>query len=70
MVTSWLGGWGPALASETMTKNSLNTIWDDRVLTRSYEILGGVPDILLESANSALPEDLKNRLARMTTFPA
>jgi uncharacterized protein (DUF362 family) len=70
VVTSWLGGWGPALASETMTKNNLNTIWDDRVLNRSYDIFGGVPAILLESANSALPEDLKNRLARMIALPA
>ncbi len=70
IVTSWLGGWGPALASETLTKNSLNTIWDDRVLTHSYEIFGGVPAILLESANSALPEALKNRLGRMTALPA
>jgi uncharacterized protein (DUF362 family) len=68
MVTSWLGGWGPALASETMTKNSINTIWDDRVLTRSYDLFGGVPAILLESANSALPDALKNRLGRMTAF--
>ncbi|MFH0994135.1 MAG: DUF362 domain-containing protein [Pseudomonadota bacterium] len=68
MVTSWLGGWGPALASETMTKNSLNSIWDDRVLNHSYDIFGGVPVILLESANSALPEDLKNRLGGMTAF--
>jgi len=70
MVTSWLGGWGQALASETMTKNSLNSIWDDRVLNHSYDIFGGVPVILLESANSALPETLKNRLGRMTAFPA
>ena len=70
IVTSWLGGWGPALASETLTKNSLNTIWDDRVLTHRYEIFGGVPAILLESANSALPEALKNRLGRMTALPA
>jgi uncharacterized protein (DUF362 family) len=70
VVTHWLGGWRPALASEKMSKNSLDTIWDDRVLTRSYEILGGVPDILLESANSALPEDLEIRLGAMTAFPA
>ena len=69
MVTSWLGGWGSALASETMTKNSLNTIWDDRVLTHSYDIFGGVPAILLESANSVLPEALKKSLGRMTAFP-
>jgi hypothetical protein len=70
MVTYWLGGWKPALASETLTKNSLDTIWDDRVLNHSYNILGGVPDVLLEAANSALPETLKNRLARMTAYPA
>ncbi len=68
MVTGWLGGWGAALSSETMTKNSLHTIWDDRVLGRSYDLLGGVPAVLLESANKALPEDLKNRLGRMTAF--
>lgn len=68
MVTGWLGGWGPALASEMMTKNSINTIWDDRVLTRSYDLFGGVPAILLESANNALPDALKNRLGRMTAF--
>jgi len=55
MVTGWLGGWGPALASETMTKNNISTIWDDRVLTRSYDLFGGVPAVLLESANKALP---------------
>ena len=70
MVTGWLGGWGEALASETMTKNSLNTIWDDRVLNHSYDIFGGVPAILLEAANRAIPEALKNRLGRMTAFPA
>lgn len=69
MVTGWLGGWGPALASETMTKNRINTIWDDRVLTRSYDLFGGVPAILLESANNALPEALKNHLGRITAFP-
>jgi len=67
-VTGWLGGWGAALASETMTKNSINTLWDDRVLTRSYDLFGGVPAILLESANNALPEALKNRLGGMTAL--
>jgi hypothetical protein len=70
MVTNWLGGWGQALASETLTKNSLNTIWDDRVLTHSYEIFGGVPAVLLESANTAVPEAVKNRLGRMMALPA
>src|SRR5450759_769735 len=69
MVTSWLGGWRPVLASETIAKNSLNTIWDDRVLTHSYDIFGGVPAIQLASANSVLPKALKERLRRVTAFP-
>jgi uncharacterized protein (DUF362 family) len=70
VVTSWLGGWGPALASEAIAKNDLNTIWDDRVLTHSYDIFGGVPAVILEAANSAVPETLKKRLGRITAFPA
>ena len=70
VVTHWLGGWGPAMASETLRKNSLSTIWDDRVLNHGYSIFGGVPAVILEPANSALPEDLKNRLGRMTALPA
>jgi uncharacterized protein (DUF362 family) len=70
MITGWLGGWKSALTSETMTKNSLKTIWDDRVLTRSYDLFGGVPAVLLEAANSALPEALKKRLGGMTALPA
>lgn len=54
------------MASETLSKNSISTICDDRVLTRSYELFGGVPAVLLESANNALPESLKKRLAGMT----
>lgn len=70
MVTRWLGGWEPALASETMTKHNLNTIWDDRVLARSYDLVGGVPVVQLEDANPKIPGDLKGRLARMTSLPA
>jgi uncharacterized protein (DUF362 family) len=66
VINLWLAGWGSALASETMTKTRLDTIWDDRVLNRSYEVFGGVPRVLLESADGALPEGLINRLGRMT----
>jgi hypothetical protein len=53
-----------------MSKNSISTIWDDRVLTRSYDLFGGVPAVLLESANKALPDTLKDRLGKSTLFPA
>ena len=69
IVTGWLGGWGAALASETINKNSINAIWDDRVLARSYELFGGVPVVLLESADNTFPEALKSRLGIMTALP-
>jgi hypothetical protein len=70
IVISWLSGWGPAIASETLTKNDLKTIWDDRVITHACEVFGGVPGVILEPANKALPEDLKTQLGIMTAYPA
>ncbi|HVN70697.1 MAG TPA: DUF362 domain-containing protein [Desulfomonilia bacterium] len=69
IVVSWLGGWGPALASETLIKNDLRSIWDDRVLNHSYEVFGGVPQVILEGANKTIPADLIKRLSKMTMLP-
>jgi hypothetical protein len=62
-----LGGWGPTLASEKLTKNDINAIWDDRVLNHAYEVFGVMPKVILEAANKAIPEDLKKRLSETTT---
>jgi uncharacterized protein (DUF362 family) len=70
VVVGWLGGWGPALTAETFNKNTLNGIWDDKALNRAYEILGGVPAVVLESSNDAVPADLKERLVTATSFSA
>lgn len=45
VVVKMLSGWGKAATSETLFKNDLQTIWDDRVLNHSYKISGGIPDI-------------------------
>jgi hypothetical protein len=62
-----LGGWGPTLASEKLTKNDIKVIWDDRVLNHAYQVFGGMPQVILEAANKAIPEDLKKRLSETTT---
>ena len=69
-VVSKLGGWGPALASEKLIRNDINAIWDDRVLNRAYQVFGGVPKVILQAANNALPEDLRNRISEMVTLSA
>jgi uncharacterized protein (DUF362 family) len=66
-VVNKLGGLGPTLASEKLTKNDINAIWDDRVLNHAYQVFGGMPKVILEAANNAIPEDLKKRLSEMTT---
>ena len=69
-VVSWLSGWGMALVAETLSKNDLNNIWDDRVLIHACEVFGGVPQINLEQANKEFPENLKTRLGMMTAYQA
>ena len=69
-VVSKLGGWGPTLASEKLTKNDINVIWDDRVLNHAYQVFGVMPKVILEAANNAIPEDLKKRLTETTTRSA
>jgi uncharacterized protein (DUF362 family) len=69
-ITSKLGGWGPTLASEKLTKNDINAIWDDRVLNHAYQVFGVMPKVILETANNAIPENLKKRLTEMTTRSA
>jgi uncharacterized protein (DUF362 family) len=69
-VVSKLGGWGPTLASEKLTKNEINAIWDDRVLNHAYQVFGVMPKVILEAANNAIPEDLKKRLTEATARSA
>ena len=69
-IVSKLGGWGPTLASEKLTKNDINAIWDDRVLNHAYQVFGVMPKVILEAANNAIPEDLKKRLTETTTRSA
>jgi uncharacterized protein (DUF362 family) len=69
-IVNKLGGWGPMLASEKLTKNDINAIWDDRVLNHAYQVFGGMPRVILEAANNALPEDLQKRLSEMTSRSA
>jgi uncharacterized protein (DUF362 family) len=67
VVVGLLSDWKTALASETLTKNALDSIWDDRVLNHAYRVFGGRPEIALRVANNLVPLDLQKRLTEMTT---
>ena len=67
-VVGKLGGWGPVFTAAKLIRNDINRIWDDRVLNCAYQVFGGMPRVILEAANDALPADLKKRLGDMTTL--
>ncbi|MCF8127385.1 MAG: hypothetical protein K9N10_02630 [Deltaproteobacteria bacterium] len=64
-----LGGWLAALTPEALKRNDINTIWDDRVLNRAYQVLGGTPKINLKPANGEVPGELRERLKTMILSP-
>ncbi len=64
-----LGGWMAALTPEELKRNRIDTIWDDRVLNRAYQVLGGRPAIRLKPASSDIPTELVDRLRKMTSRP-
>jgi uncharacterized protein (DUF362 family) len=68
-VVSRLGGITDALTAEPLERNDLDTIWDDRVLMRAFEVFGGRPALDLVEANAGVSAELKRRLAGMTSAP-
>jgi uncharacterized protein (DUF362 family) len=68
-VVGKLGGWGPVLAAEKLTRNDIQTVWDDRILQRAFRVLGGLPRLTLETANELVPESLVKRLSGMVAPP-
>jgi uncharacterized protein (DUF362 family) len=69
MIVRWLGGFGEMLRSESLTRYDLQTVWDDRVLRRAFEIFGGVPRVRIADENRTLPRQLRDDLQTAVTLP-
>ena len=67
-IVSMLGNIVDAFQADTLMKNDVKTIWEDRTLNRAYQLFGGRPAIDLEAANDLVSEELKKSLTDMTTF--
>lgn len=63
-VTFMLGGLGQAMKAESLTRSDLNSIWDDRVLRRGFEVLGGVPQVELVDEGGSVPASIREELSR------
>jgi hypothetical protein len=64
-VVNRLGGIKEAVHAEKLLRNDIDSIWDDRVLNRAYEVFGGVPEVKLVDVGESVPQDLIEALAGM-----
>jgi uncharacterized protein (DUF362 family) len=68
VVNYFLAGTGKAITAESLRKNDVARIWDDRVLVHACKITGGAPKAILQPANKTIPGDLRKRLGEMTAL--
>lgn len=68
MVVKLLGTWGNSLTSETLLKNDLKSIWDDRALNHAYKIFGGIPNIHLENVQNTVADKIIKELRKMIQY--
>ena len=64
-VVKLLGGFGDALKAEKLIRNDINSIWDDRVLNRAYEVFGGIPKVDIVDAEDSVPKAIIGKLSEM-----
>jgi uncharacterized protein (DUF362 family) len=70
VVNHFLGGPGKALSADALDPWRLETVWDDKVLRRAFDVFGGVPPLELIDANDAVPGAIVSALAQHTRLPA
>ncbi len=65
-----MGGFSEAWRTQWLDRYALNSIWDDRVLRRAFELDGGVPRVQLIAADDSLPAPLEETLRTRLLLPA
>jgi hypothetical protein len=68
-VVSRLGGLREAAHAERLQRNNIDSIWDDRVLNRAYEVFEGIPEVELFDVGKSVPEEVITELFGMVSKP-
>ncbi len=63
-VVMMLGGALQAARTEKLARNDLESIRDDRVITRAFQVFGGEPRVELVNVRDSIPEDLGREMVR------
>jgi uncharacterized protein (DUF362 family) len=69
VVVMHLGGVLDALQAEGLVRNDIDSIWDDRVLNRAYQVFGGIPNVKLVNVRDSVPQETLAGLAEMVSTP-
>jgi len=69
VVNNFLGGWGEAFTADALDPWRLETVWDDKVLRRAFDVFGGVPPLTLVDANDVVPGTILSSLHKDTRPP-
>jgi len=67
LVVMRLGGLEEAARAEKLLRNDIDSIWDDRVLNRAYQVFGGIPEVKLVDVGESVPQEVKEELLGMVS---
>ncbi|MBW1769150.1 MAG: DUF362 domain-containing protein [Deltaproteobacteria bacterium] len=67
IVVKLLGGFGEAWNAEKLVRNDIDSIWEDRVLNRAYEVFGGIPKVNLVDVEDSVPKEMAKKLSVMVS---
>jgi uncharacterized protein (DUF362 family) len=71
VVVSWLdGGFSKVISGDSPPSIRHQSIWDDRMLRRAFEIFGGVPSLEIADAIGDLPAPIMSLMQRSTQRPS
>lgn len=68
-VAGMLGGWMAGFTAQKLKRHEMTTVWQDRVLARACQVMGGTPRVELRPAGGELPRGLQGELAGMVAYP-
>jgi hypothetical protein len=64
------GGLGKMMSGDSPPTIHHESIWDDRMLRRAFEVFGGVPTLELADATGSLPDSVMQLMRSSTNRPS
>lgn len=68
VVNHFLGGVSKAISADALDPWSIDSVWQDRVLNRAFDVFDGVPEVDLVDANDGVPDGVLAALQAATRF--